>query len=74
MVPTVFGGVVVLLGLWFLTKPVHWMFALMIFASEFGAAAAVNLPAVGGSTISPAHVALGFVGMLLLPGPPAAPI
>jgi hypothetical protein len=66
MVPTVFGGVIVLLGLWFLAKPVHWMFALMIFASEFGAAAAINLPAVGGSTISPAHLALGFVVLRVL--------
>jgi hypothetical protein len=61
MIPTVFGGVIVLLGLWFLAKPVHWMFALMIISSEFGAAAAIDLPAVGGSTVSPAHLALGFV-------------
>jgi hypothetical protein len=66
MVPTIFGGIVALLGCWFLTKPIAWTFGLMIVASEFAAASAINLPAVGGSTVTPAHLALGFVIIRLL--------
>jgi hypothetical protein len=66
MIPTVFGAIILLLGLWSLTKPVAWMFVLMLACTEFGAASAVNLPALGGSTITPSHLALGLVILRIL--------
>jgi hypothetical protein len=66
VVPTVFGAIVFLAGVWLLTKPVAWTFALMIVCAEFGATSAITLTALGSSTISPSHLALGFVLLRIL--------
>jgi hypothetical protein len=66
MVPTVYGVLILALGSYFLRKPVVWTFAMMIVCSEFGAASAVNLPVLGGSSVQPHNLALGFVVLRLL--------
>ena len=60
MQPTIFGGLVIALGIWCQSagfgRTVVAMFALVVF----GAAAAVNLPALGGASITPANLFLVF--------------
>lgn len=58
MVPTVFGAVVLLCGLWSGSK--HAITWQMIF-TLFGATAAISLPALGGSTITPAVMFIPFL-------------
>ena len=66
MQPTIFGGLVVALGIWcqfaYPGTTIVAMFALMIF----GAAAAVNLPALGGASITPANLFLVFYLLRLI--------
>jgi len=66
MQPTIFGFIVVLVGLVSLFRPIHWAFALAVVCTEFGGAAAINVPALGGSSIQPSHLALGFLVLRLL--------
>ena len=60
MQPTIFGGMVIALGIWCqfvgFGRTVVAMLALVVF----GAAAAVNLPALGGASITPANLFLVF--------------
>ena len=70
MLPTIFGGIVVALGIWCqfgsYARAVIVTFGLVVF----GAASAVDLPALGGASITPANFFLVFfVGRLIsMPG------
>lgn len=62
MIPTVFGLIVLVVGLLLLRRnqPLVTL-AIMLAMGLFEASAAISLPALSGSTIPPARVMLGFV-------------
>lgn len=70
MIPTLIGLIVALIGLALLvTATVPAMLAFVIACSLMSGSAAILLPALGGSSIPPVQVALGFLVLrLLLPG------
>ncbi len=70
MIPTVFGCAIALVGVVLLViADVPAMFGFVVLCSVLGGASAVDLPALGGSTIPPLHFALGFLMLrCLLPG------
>jgi hypothetical protein len=61
MIPTPQGFVVLLICLLLLPRSVMAMLTFALFITIFGAAAALNLPALGGSSIQPSYLALGFL-------------
>jgi hypothetical protein len=70
MIPTVFGIVVAIIGLFLLLRAkVPAMYSFVLICSLMGGSAALQLPALGGSSIPPVQFALGFLVLrLLLPG------
>ena len=66
MQPTIFGALVILLGLWCqfggYGRTVATMFSLVVF----GAASALDLPALGGASVTPANLFLLFYLLRLL--------
>lgn len=62
---TIFGLVVVLLAALLARQGLVAQLCLVMTATAFGASAAIALPALGGSTLSPAHFALLPLGLLL---------
>jgi hypothetical protein len=70
MIPTAFGIIIFVVGLVLLfSASVLPMFSFMMLCSLMGGAAAISMPALGGSSIPPVHFALGFVLLrILLPG------
>ena len=68
MIPTPTGLIFILIGCWLWFKPPIQMFVFACVCTLFPAAAAVDLPALGGSSIPPAMLALGFLGLRLLRG------
>jgi hypothetical protein len=70
MIPTIFGVIIGVLGLALLTiSNVPRMFGFVVFCSMLGGASAIDLPALGGSSIPPVQFALGFLALrCLLPG------
>lgn len=69
MIPTVFGVLVTVFALWVMFRPATDMMILVIFASLLGGASAINLPALGGSSITPANFALVFLTLRILLSP-----
>lgn len=61
MTPTYIGFIVVVLGMLVFRGPMTWTLLLAIVGTIFGAASAVNLPALGGSSIQPSVFALVFL-------------
>jgi hypothetical protein len=61
MTPTVFGLLVAVLGTALMWRSVTAMLCLVIVCTLLGAASAIDVPALGGSSIQPAHMALGFL-------------
>lgn len=70
MIPTIFGIVIAVIGLLLLLGgQVPAMYSFVILCSLMGGSAALQLPALGGSSIPPVQFALGFMVLrLLLPG------
>ena len=70
MIPTYIGVIISAIGLLLLWRgSVLAMFGFTIFCGLFGGAAAVSLPALGGSSVPPVTFCLGFLVLrLLLPG------
>ena len=66
MIPTPTGLLFILVGCWLWFKPPIQMLVFTCVCALFPAAAAIDLPALGGSTIPPAMLALGFLGLRLL--------
>lgn len=60
MLPTAFGCLVALLGAWCLAGPVRRSLVAMFALTVFGAASAVDLPALGGASVTPANFFLVF--------------
>lgn len=75
MIPTWIGLVLLAIGAWLLLRgSVMNMFTLVIASSLLGGSAAIQLPALGGSSVLPVYVALGLLvaRIALAPGPVAA--
>ena len=66
MIPTPTGLLFALFGLYLLGRPPVAMLVFVCVCTLFPAAAAIDLPALGGSSIPPALMALGFLAMRLL--------
>ncbi|HEX4178248.1 MAG TPA: hypothetical protein VHY57_07405, partial [Rhizomicrobium sp.] len=69
MIPTVFGLLITAFALWVMFRPAIDMVILVLFASLLGGASAINLPALGGSSITPANFALVFLTLRILLSP-----
>lgn len=68
MIPTYFGGIVLIIGLWFLRRgSLMMLLCAMLAFGIFEASAAVVLPMLSDSSIPPARMMLGFLllGVLL---------
>jgi hypothetical protein len=61
MTPTIFGLLVAVVGTALMWRSVTAMLCLVILCTLLGAASAIDVPALGGSSIQPAHLALGFL-------------
>ncbi|HVK42831.1 MAG TPA: hypothetical protein VM471_10160 [Phenylobacterium sp.] len=70
MIPTLFGLISIAIGLALLVRGTSLdLLRFMMFSTLFSGSAAIVMTALGGSSISPAHLALVFlVGRILLPG------
>ncbi len=67
---TIFGLIITLVGACLLIRPgLNGMMIFVIFCSLFGGASAINLPALGGSSIPPAYFALGFLTLRVVLAP-----
>jgi hypothetical protein len=76
MIPTLFGIIIGAIGLILLTRAdVPRVFGFVVLCSMMGGASAIDLPALGGSSIPPVQFALGFLALrCLLPGSGQGPI
>ncbi len=64
MIPTYFGAIIAAAAIIIMVRrSLTAMLVLVMVCSLFGGAAAANLPALGGSSIPPAHFALGFLAL-----------
>jgi hypothetical protein len=63
MSPTVFGYLVVGAALILMFGSITSMLSLVLIASLFGAASAVDLPGLGGASVTPASVAILFLAL-----------
>ena len=70
MVPTLFGLISIVIGLALLVRGTSLdLLRFMTFSTLFSGSAAIIMTALGGSSISPAHLAMVFlVARILLPG------
>ncbi len=70
MVPTIFGVILIVVGIVLMLRgSVVAMFVVVVFSSLFGGSAAFILPALGGSSVPPVNVALLFLIMRIgVPG------
>lgn len=66
MVPTLIGAIIVALAASLLWRPASSMLVLLMVTTLFGAASAIDLPALGGSSIQPVYVVLGFLFLRLI--------
>ena len=66
MQPTLFGCVVVVLGLWCQFGRPRRVIVAMFALTVFGAASALDLPALGGASVTPANLFLVFYLLRLL--------
>lgn len=71
MIPTIFGVLVIAIGTILLVSgSASAMLAFVMLTTLMGGSAAIALPALGGSTIPPAHLALLFLALrVILPSP-----
>lgn len=66
MIPTPTGLLFALFGFYLLTRPPIAMMVFVLVCTLFPAASAVDLPALGGSSIPPALMGLGFLALRIL--------
>ena len=66
MIPTPTGLLFALFGFYLLTRPPTAMLVFVLVCTLFPAASAIDLPALGGSSIPPALMGLGFLGLRIL--------
>ncbi len=66
MQPTLFGALVALLGIWCQFGPFRRTVIAMMALTVFGAVAALDLPAVGGASVTPANFFLLFFMLRLV--------
>ena len=66
MIPTVSGLLVILIGAFLYFKPPIQTLVFGCVCTLFPAAAAIDLPVLGGSSIPPAMLALGFLALRLM--------
>ena len=63
MIPTPLGLLFILVGIALLWRPPVQMLAYSLVCTLFSAASAIDLPALGGSSIPPAMTSLGFLAL-----------
>ena len=66
MIPTVSGLLIAIIGCFLYFRPPVQMLVFGCVCTLFPAAAAIDLPSLGGSSIPPAMMALGFLALRLL--------
>lgn len=69
MTPTIFGYLIVFAAICLMPASITVMLGLVLVASLLGGAAAISLPALGGSSIPPASFALLFLVIRILLSP-----
>ena len=65
MTPTVYGILVMVIGLVLMNRSPTWMLAMFLFATLFGGASAVDLPLLGGASVQPSFLVLVLLGVRL---------
>src|ERR1700761_4628114 len=68
----VIGVIAVLIGLWGIYREPSFIIYVFVCSTLLGAAAGLILEALGGASISPAHLTLGFMSYRLLSDPKIA--
>lgn len=72
MIPTWIGMLILLIGAFLLVRgSVMAMLGLVLASLLLGGSSAIDLPALGGSTITPAYMALGLLALRILLAPGA---
>jgi hypothetical protein len=66
MTPTVYGVLVLVIGLFLMSRSIIWMLALFLVATLFGGASAVDLPLLGGASVQPSFLVLVLMGVRLV--------
>ena len=66
MTPTVYGFLLLIIGVFLMTRSMIWMLALFLVATLFGGASAVDLPLLGGSSVQPSFFVLVLFGVRLM--------
>jgi hypothetical protein len=69
MTPTIFGFLIIAAALFFMRASITAMLGLVLVSSLLGAAAALNLPGLGGASITPASLALLFLVLRIVLSP-----
>lgn len=65
MIPTIIGALVLVAGVALLFRPPSVMLAFVLFCTLIAASSAIDLPALGGSSIPPGMLALVFMALRL---------
>ncbi len=73
MTPTVYGILVLVIGLVLMSRSATWMLALFLIATLFGGASAVDLPMLGGASVQPSFLVLVLLGVRLVLAKSATP-
>jgi hypothetical protein len=66
MTPTFYGVLVLMIGVFLMTRSMIWMLALFLFATLFGGASAIDLPLLGGASVQPSFLVLVLLGVRLV--------
>lgn len=66
MIPTVYGLIVLAIGGYLMTRPSVWMLSFFVITTLFGGASAVDLPALGGSSVQPSLLVLVLLGIRIV--------
>ncbi len=66
MIPTVYGVIVLVIGGYLMRRPMVWMLSFFIISTLFGGASAIDLPALGGSSVQPNLLVLVLLGVRIV--------
>lgn len=66
MTPTIYGVIVLIIGGYLMTRPIVWMLSFFIITTLFGGASAIDLPALGGSSVQPSLLVLVLLGVRIV--------
>jgi hypothetical protein len=66
LIPTIYGVIVLVVGGYLMTRPTVWMLSFFIITTLFGGASAIDLPALGGSSVQPSMLVLVLLGLRIV--------